>query len=284
MKNTVDKFMLHFSALTIAVGVMTSGCATEPGDLSDDGIEEPGAPDDTVTPDEPDAPEQTCGTHYVEVEGDFPVPPYWTGGHPFTIGDYVGYADVVTATFFSGLMLRIFDQDGPGVREHWLHSYDLRGHEPGSFASFQIHDILVNGDLVHILWRADLLGPNGSPDPFPAHGLTTIIPSLDLVDTAALPQLMWENNPRLRHRLAVDEEGHLHLGSYDYLTGELSHRPFVETVHGYAFAWHESNFVHQLGDIWRFSVLNDFAVENGALKYLVGGPYRAASVTHRACD
>jgi len=277
MLKRTDTFLLYLVAIAAAFSILTA-CTMPPDEVADDDVTE----DPTIS-EEPDAPDLVCGLQLNDVEGNFPIPPDWTNGHPFAVDDYVGYADTVSTTFFAGLMIRIFDE-GRAVQEHWLASYDLRSYEAGSFAQFLIHDVKVLEGIVEILWQGSVTGPDGSPDPYPAYGLTTIMPSMNLVGTSHLPQLMWQESHSSNHRLAFDENGDLHLGSYDYRTGDLTHRKFIKTIHGYAFAFHQPENIHQLPDIWQFSILNSFSVENDAFKYLVGGPLRAIAVSYRDCN
>lgn len=279
MKSRKEFQMLKFAlaAMVLTLLVAQLGCDVPPdGDIGE--VD----PTDPMPEPEPTS-EPECGLQTAEEEGDFLLPPDWTNGHPFVIGDFVGYADTVTNASSARLRIRIFNEEGGVVQEHWIASYDLAQYEEGSYAYFHIYDVVVREDLVHILWKSEMIRPDGASDPFPAYGLAVIMPELNLAGTSYLPQLMWAGNVWTEHRLAFDEGGALHLGSYDVMTAELWHRDFIVSADGYALAFLYAEFVHQLDDRWQFSILNAFSVEEGALHYRVGGGSRV-HVAYRACE
>ena len=271
----------------IAVGLAT-GCVTVEGDDPDVIVvvepDEPEQPEPQPEPTEPDPtppdpqpePEPWCGLESEIAETDIPAfGEDWTNGHPFEVGDTVGYLDVVRWDGWSTLTVRTFNENNVE------RSYSLSAREVGpvyAYCEYYVSDVLVDNPRVFILYSVTCSNANGT---MPQRWV-----ELSIIDTEygtdttfgfwELAQEMYEN-----YQLALDN-GNLLVGSYNVFSSVHSVRPI-----------HRDNGLYWAGDklvvsannpVWAFQRYIGFDATDGLLTFIVADYATTRTTRYRACE
>src|SRR5689334_3314221 len=174
---------------------------------------------DPVEPDPQPEPEPWCGLESQIAATDIPAfGEDWTNGHPFEVGDTVGYLDVVRWEGWSTLTVRTFNENN--VERDYSLSARMIG-PVYAYCDYYVNDVLVDNPRVYILHSVTCTNVNGTT---PQRWV-----ELSVIDTEygtditfgfwELAQEMYEN-----YQLGLDN-GNLLVGSYNVFSSIHSVRP-----------------------------------------------------------
>jgi hypothetical protein len=239
---------------------------------------EPDLPEAEPTePPAPEAEEPWCGLETNVVENPTPTfPEDWTHGHPFEVGEFVGYAEVWNQPGWVGLHLHTFDE-GNFHRTYSLSSYLLDETYPNG--GHAVHDILIEGSLIHVLFSAVLHDAGGQM----VHRqlvLATIDPANGLLGVSVV--YSHPGDAPNMHQLAFDG-GELIMGTYNVWTGSLSYRT-LHRVSGIVLVDNDVTFARHEDLPWSFARFQAFDLHDGLATFTLSAGLADQTTRYRACE
>jgi hypothetical protein len=273
--------------MAVVVIAQLTGCITIEGDEPDTIVvvepDEPEQPDPQPEPTEPEQPdpqpepEPWCGLEMQIAETSIPAfGEDWTNGHPFEVGDTVGYLDVVRWDGWSTLTVHTFNENNVE------RSYSLSARMVGpvyAYCEYYVSDVLVDNPRVFILYGVTCSNANGT---MPQRWV-----ELSIIDTEygtdatfgfwELAQEMYEN-----YQLGLDN-GNLLVGSYNVFSAVHSVRPI-----------HRDNGLYWAGDkqavsapdpVWASQRFIGFEVAaDGVMTFVLADQDTTRTTHYRACE